>query len=172
MVCVCEKAGVCMPQCVWEGPRTPQVSVLIFLLIYDNSHCIARLAGPQAPSTSPVPAVILPRSTGVTSSFFVLLSVDPGDMNSGPVIHMETLYQLSHCLSLKWTFICFEMFSLYSPGWPGTYNIEQTSLQLTEVHQLLLPEHWDLKVFTMMPGQASFLKWKMRFKNSPPIKIC
>lgn len=84
------KKLVCAYHSVWcvRGPKDTSGVGPPLLLIYDSSLCIARLAGLRASSSSPVPAVFCPSSTGITSSCFVLLSVDPGDMNAGPVTHM------------------------------------------------------------------------------------
>lgn len=37
----------------------------------------------------------------------------------------------------------FEAWSLYSFGCFGTHNIDWISLELTEIHLLLFPKHWD-----------------------------
>lgn len=40
------------------------------------------------------------------------------------------------------------------PDYPGTHLVDQTGLDLTEVHQPLPPKCWDLKGASSPPGLA------------------
>lgn len=107
MLCVCEKAGVCMPQCVWEGPRTPQVSVFIFLLIYDNLLLHSYASWPLGFQQVCCPRYhlalgALGLQAHALSCLVWILEIWIQVLS----LTWQTLYQLSHCLSLKWTFIC------------------------------------------------------------------
>lgn len=156
--CMCESWCVLAAVCIRGSKDTSGVSPHLYLWQFATAY--ARLTGPQESSDAPVSTCPLGLRALKLQAHAVTCLVWTLELWTQVLtLTWQTLSQLSRFLSLQLAFVGFEMFHM-QPWLTCTSCVDQTSLQLLEIHMLLLPEHWDLKVFTMMPGLFRLFKEK------------